>query len=55
MCATCPSLLILLDFITRIILGEQYRSQLVSIIEYLPYLTFLGNDCLVKVCGPLLY
>jgi len=35
MCATCPAHLVLLDFITRTILGEEYRSLSSSLCSYL--------------------
>jgi hypothetical protein len=37
MLATCPASLILLDLITRTILGEKYRSLSSSLCSFLPY------------------
>ena len=49
--ATCPSHLILIDFITRTILGEQYRSLSFSLCNFLhsPVTPFLlGPNILLK-------
>ena len=49
--ATCPAHLILLDFITRTILGEQYRSLSSSLCSFLHSpvtLSFLGPNILLK-------
>jgi len=47
--ATCPAYLILLNFITRMLLGEQYRSQSSSLCSFLhsPVISsLLGPDIL---------
>ena len=36
-CATCPARLILLDFITRTILGEEYRRLISSLCSFLHF------------------
>jgi len=50
-CATCPAHLILLDFITRTILDEEYRSlssSLCSFLHSLVTLSFLGPNILLS-------
>jgi len=50
-CATCPTHLILLDCITRTILGEQYRSFSTSLCSFLHYPVtsfLLGSNILLS-------
>jgi len=49
--ATCPAHLILLDFITRTILGEEYRSLSSTLCSYIHSLvtsSLLGPNILLK-------
>jgi hypothetical protein len=51
MCTTCNAHIILLDFITQIILGEQYRSLSSSLCSFLHFpvtLSHLGPNILLN-------
>ena len=54
-CATCPALLILLDFITRKIFAERYRSLSSSLCSFLHFLvttSLLGSYILLSTLFP---